>query len=59
MNGEAIYRSKYNHNTGKFDKPLSVRAKNLIFYEGLHPFFLERQRRLFDLKVFLNPLYPA
>ncbi|MDA7796734.1 hypothetical protein N9A24_02635 [Gammaproteobacteria bacterium] len=55
MNGEAIYRSKYNHNTGKFDKPLSVRAKNLIFYEGLHPFFLERQRRLFDLKVFLNP----
>ncbi|MDC1131830.1 hypothetical protein OAT59_04515 [Gammaproteobacteria bacterium] len=55
INGKSILRRKYNHNTGKFDKPLLVKSKNLIFYEGLHPFFLDRQRELFDLKFFLNP----
>lgn len=55
INGKAILRRKYNHDTGKFDQPLQVKAQNLIFYEGLHPFFLDRQRELFDLKIFLNP----
>ena len=55
LNGKTVYREKYNHNTGKFDKPFPVSAPNLLIYEGLHPFFLERQRALFDLKIFLNP----
>ena len=55
INGKTILRSKYNHKTGQFDQPLQVKAQNLIFYEGLHPFFLDRQRKLFDLKIFLNP----
>ena len=55
LNGKIIYRQKYNHDTGQFDKPLAVSAANFLIYEGLHPFFLERQRDLFDLKIFLNP----
>ena len=55
LNGKTVYREKYNHNTGKFDRPFPIAAPNLLIYEGLHPFFLERQRALFDLKIFLNP----
>ena len=55
LNGKVIYRQKYNHDTGKFNKPSVVTAANFLIYEGLHPFFLERQRDLFDLKIFLNP----
>ena len=55
LNGKTIYRQKYNHDNGNFDKPLPISSPNLLIYEGLHPFFLERQRRLFDLKIFLNP----
>lgn len=50
-----VYRKKYNHDTGRFNKALPVRPANLLIYEGLHPFFLKRQRELFDLKIFLNP----
>lgn len=55
LNGKTIYRKKYNHDNGSFDKLSAISAPNLLIYEGLHPFFLERQRNLFDLKFFLNP----
>jgi uridine kinase len=55
LNGQTILRQKYNHDTGKFDKPLALSAGNIVIYEGLHPFFLKRQRDLFDMKIFLNP----
>lgn len=52
---KTVYRKKYNHDTGKFNNALPVKPANLLIYEGLHPFFLKRQRELFDLKIFLNP----
>ena len=52
---KTVYRKKYNHDTGKFNHALPVKPANLLIYEGLHPFFLKRQRELFDLKIFLNP----
>jgi len=55
LNGKTIFRQKYNHDNGNFDKPSPISSPNLLIYEGLHPFFLERQRSLFDLKIFLNP----
>ena len=32
-----------------------INPKNLIIYEGLHPFYLSKQRNIYDLKVFLSP----
>ena len=55
LNGKRIYRRKYNHKSGKFDDPQKISSTNLIFYEGLHPFFIKTQRDVFDLKIFLNP----
>lgn len=55
LDGKTIFRQKYNHDSGKFDQPKSLSAANFLIYEGLHPFFLKRQRDLFDLKIFLNP----
>lgn len=55
LEGKTIFRQKYNHDSGKFDVPMPLSAANLVIYEGLHPFFLKRQRELFDLKIFLNP----
>ena len=53
--GENIFRSNYNHDTGSFDMGRLVSPKNLIIYEGLHSFYLDRQRKMYDLKIFLNP----
>ena len=53
--GENIFRRKYNHSNGKFDAPKKITSSNLVFYEGLHPFFIKTQREVFDLKIFLNP----
>lgn len=52
---KGIYRKKYNHNTGKFDNEELFIPKNIIVYEGLHPFFLSKQREVFDLKIFIKP----
>ena len=42
---KAIFRKKYNHDTGKFDKEELFIPKNIIVYEGLHPFiFLNKER---------------
>lgn len=53
--GMKIYRSIYNHETGSFDSGKLINPKNLIIYEGLHPFYLSKQRNIYDLKVFLSP----
>jgi uridine kinase len=53
--GNKILRSIYNHETGLFDNDKVINPKNLIIYEGLHPFYLDRQRSIYDLKVFLKP----
>lgn len=52
---KAIFRKKYNHDTGKFDKEELFIPKNIIVYEGLHPFYLSKQREAFDLKIFIEP----
>jgi uridine kinase len=53
--GKQIKRRKYDHMTGKFLNKKLIVPKNLIIYEGLLPFFLEKQRDQFDLKVFISP----
>lgn len=53
--GVAIYRRTYDHQHGKFTKPVKVKANKIIISEGLHPFFLNYQANLYDLKIFLKP----
>ncbi len=53
--GKKIYRRKYNHSSGNFDGEKPVKPSNLIIFEGLHPFYLQRQREIFDLKIFIRP----
>ncbi len=54
-NGKVIYRKEYDHINGKFTDYFRLTSKNLLIYEGLHPFFLSHQRKLFDIKIFLKP----
>ena len=50
-----VNRKVYNHDTGSFDNNTLIQSKNLIIYEGLHPFFLENQRNEYDLKIMVLP----
>ena len=49
-----IFRSDYNHKTGKFTKALKIIPKKFIVIAGLHPFYLPKQRKNIDLKIFMN-----
>ena len=53
--GQKIKRREYDHNTGRFTKEATISSNNLIVFEGLHPFYLNSQASLYDLKIFLNP----
>ena len=50
----SIFRSDYSHKTGKFTKPLKIIPKKFIVIAGLHPFYLPKQRKNIDLKIFMN-----
>jgi uridine kinase len=53
--GQIVSRRNYDHLTGTFTKKERLKTKNIIIFEGLHPFYLSSQRKLFDLKIFMNP----
>lgn len=53
--GHKIARPHYNHSNGKFTEEKDIHAQKVIVFEGLHPFYLENQRALYDLKIFLRP----
>lgn len=50
----SIYRSEYDHKTGKFTKKELVRPKEFIVIAGLHPFYLPKLRKNIDFKIFLD-----
>jgi uridine kinase len=54
-NNQEIKRSIYDHNNGKFSDPVSIKANKIIILEGLHSFYVEKVRKLFDLKIFIKP----
>lgn len=51
---QTIYRSEYDHSTGKFTQPLKVDPKEFIVIAGLHPFYLPKLRKNIDLKVYID-----
>ena len=53
--GKTISRKSYDHAKGTFGEENLINPSNLIIFEGLHPFYITRQRLLFDLKLFMAP----
>ena len=51
---QSIYRSEYDHNLGKFTKPVLVIPKEFIVIAGLHPFYIPKLRKNIDFKIFLD-----
>ena len=51
---QAIYRSEYDHVTGKFNTPLKVEPKEFIAISGLHPFYLPKLRKNIDFKIYID-----
>lgn len=52
--GKPIYRSVYNHDTGRFDPPVRMTAKKYVLNEGLHAFYTDAMEETIDLKVFVD-----
>jgi uridine kinase len=53
--GRGIVKAAYDHQSGTFTRPETVDPRKNIIVQGLHSFLLEQQRRLFDLRVFMDP----
>lgn len=53
--GKSIVKGVYDHTTGQFTQPQEVDPDQYIAFSGLHALSLESIRRLFDLKIFLDP----
>ena len=54
-NRKEIHRVEYDHCTGKFTKPLKMDTKKFVLFNGLHPFYLGRMRKMMDMKIFIDP----
>ncbi len=52
--GGELRKRHYDHHDGKFTEPIRVRPTPYVAIVGLHPFYLEQQRRLLHLKVFVD-----
>lgn len=53
--GETIEKPVYDHSDGTIKGPVRVAPREVVFVQGLHPLFTPELRRLFDLKVYLDP----
>lgn len=53
--GRSIIKGVYDHTTGQFTHPQEIDPSEYIIFSGLHALSLETLRRVFDLKIFLDP----
>ena len=53
--GKSIVKVTYDHNSGQFTNPQNVDSGNVVFFVGLHPFYIEGMRRLYDIKIYVEP----
>ena len=49
-----VYRSDYDHDTGKFTTPFKVEPKEFISISALHPFYLSYMRSRIDFKIYID-----
>lgn len=54
-NGQKIFRKNYDHNDGKFTKFKEIKPNKIIILEGLHSFYIEAVRKIFDIRIFIKP----
>ena len=54
LKGETVERLSYDHATGKFIGPLTLKSNKYIVFQGLMPFMLDQMRELYDLKVYVE-----
>lgn len=53
--GKTIARSQYDHANGRFTEKQITVAKKLVIFEGLLPYYLDKMRSVFNLKIFVRP----
>jgi len=53
--GETISKPTYDHETGRFTAPHNVDPNHIVVFQGLHTLATPEIRRIYDLKVFLDP----
>lgn len=51
---KSVYRSDYDHDTGKFTVPFKVEPKEFISISALHPFYLSYMRNRIDFKIYID-----
>lgn len=54
IHNETIERKEYDHSKGTFTEQRKMNAHRFIIAQGLHPFFLEEMRRLYDFKIYVE-----
>lgn len=52
--GGDVRKPRYDHADGRFTRPLLWPDARMVGLVGLHPFYLAAQRRLLDLRVFVD-----
>lgn len=53
--GHTIFRRNYDHHSGKFTNLKKMKAKEFLVLSGLHSFYLPKLRKMFDLKIYMDP----
>ena len=53
--GMTIEKPVYNHDTGKFDQPVSFTPRKILILEGLHTFFTPALRSNLDFMLYVDP----
>jgi phosphoribulokinase len=53
--GMTIEKPVYNHDTGKFDRPVTFSPQKILILEGLHTFFTPSLRDNLDFMLFVDP----
>jgi len=54
--GMPVEKPVYNHDTGKFDTPVTFAPKKILILEGLHTFFTPGLRNNLDFLLFVDPV---
>jgi len=53
--GQPILKPVYNHDSGKFERPVWVKPADFVIVEGLLPLSTKLSRACFDVSVYLDP----
>lgn len=53
--GRPVSHTVYSHETGRFINNRELLPSKTLIVQGLHTFYFESTRKLFDLKIFMSP----